>query len=222
MRYAVIVAGGQGLRMGADLPKQFIVVQNYPVLYYALQAFYVFNSSIHIIVVLPKEHQSYWKECLLKHAISIPHQIVDGGETRYQSVKNGLAYVPIGANVAIHDGVRPLVSNELIERCFKACEQFENAIPVISVSDSLRKIENKHSIAIDRSEYRMVQTPQCFKSEVIKKAYEHVPYSESLTDDAMIAEAFGQKIHLIDGEKKNIKLTTPEDIVLFQAYLNND
>lgn len=220
MNYAVIVAGGQGLRMGTQLPKQFLLVDDYPILFYTLKAFYIADPTIQMILVLPPTHQAYWQTCIQKHQISIPHTLVDGGDTRYQSVKNGLNHVPQGAYVAIHDGVRPMVTKELIDRCFDACKQFEGVIPVLPVTDSIRKVTFKESKAIDRAEYRMVQTPQCFRSEVIKKAYADVPYSESLTDDATVAEAFGLNIHLVDGEKKNIKITTPEDVLLFQMYLH--
>lgn len=212
MYYALIVAGGEGIRMGSPLPKQFIEIKSYPVLYYTLNAFHEAIPGIQIILVLPESHLEYWKQLVLKYNINIPHKTVLGGKTRYQSVKNGLREIPLNTMVAIHDGVRPLVSSNLINHCFETCKAQLAVIPVLPLSDSIRLVEGTISKPLNRSQYKLVQTPQCFNSDIIKKAYEQIPFSESLTDDAMVAEAFGQNITLIEGERNNIKITTPEDL----------
>ena len=221
MYYALIVAGGEGLRMGSPLPKQFLEVQSYPVLYHTLRAFSKAIPDIHLVLVLPETHLEYWKELVLKYKITIPHKIVTGGKTRYQSVKNGLKEVPLNAFVAIHDGVRPLVSKELIKQSFESCKTQNAVIPVLSLSDSIRLVDNHKSKPLNRNLYKLVQTPQCFQSDIIKKAYDQIPFDEALTDDAMVAEAFGQKIYLIDGERHNLKITTPEDLKYVEYVLGN-
>lgn len=214
----IIVAGGKGLRMGSDLPKQFIPIGNKPVLMHTLEAFHSFDGDMRIILVLPLSHQDYWKQLCVEYKFNIPHQIADGGETRFHSVKNGLALVEDGV-VAIQDGVRPFASKEMIARCFDALTDFDAAIPVIDSTDSLREmIDEEDSKIIDRSKIRLVQTPQVFKTTVLKKAYE-VEFDNTFTDDASVVEANGVHVHLVKGEVTNIKITTPLDLKVGELIL---
>lgn len=207
----IIVAGGKGLRMGSDLPKQFISVGGKPILMHTIEAFYTFDKYINIILVLPISHQGYWKELCADSKFNIPYTMAMGGDTRFHSVKNGLVLVEEGF-VAVHDGVRPFVSQDMIKRCFEAAKEHSAVIPVVHPTDSLREIEGEgRSKIIDREKIRLVQTPQVFTSEVIKKAY-HVDYDDKFTDDASVVEASGVDIYLVDGERNNIKVTTPLDL----------
>lgn len=214
----VIVAGGKGLRMGSDLPKQFIPIGGKPVLMHTLDAFHSFDENMRIILVLPLSHQDYWKQLCVEYKFHIPHQIADGGETRFHSVKNGLALVEDGV-VAVQDGVRPFASKEMIARCFDALTNYDAAIPVIDSTDSLREmIDEDNSKIIDRSKIRLVQTPQVFKTAVLKKAYE-VEFNNTFTDDASVVEADGVHVHLVKGEVTNIKITTPLDLKIGELIL---
>lgn len=214
----VIVAGGKGLRMGSDLPKQFIPIGGKPVLMHTLEAFHSFDENMRIILVLPPSHQDYWKQLCVEYQFNILHQIADGGETRFHSVKNGLALVEDGV-VAVQDGVRPFASKEMIARCFDALADFDAAIPVIDSTDSLREmIDEEGSKIIDRSKIRLVQTPQVFKTVVLKKAYE-VAFNNTFTDDASVVEADGVHVHLVKGEVTNIKITTPLDLKIGELIL---
>lgn len=207
----IIVAGGKGLRMGSDLPKQFIPIAGKPVLMHTIEAFYNYDNEIHIVLVLPLSHQEYWKELCNKYNFTISHTIDTGGETRFHSVKNGLATIGEGI-VAVQDGVRPFGSREMIARCFESMNTHQAAIPVIDSTDSLREmVDNEKSKIIDRSRIRLVQTPQVFHYTVLKKAYE-MEYKETFTDDASVVEALGINIHLVQGEVTNIKITTPLDL----------
>ena len=210
--YAVIVAGGSGKRMQTETPKQFLELAGKPVLMRTIERFKTFDDSIEIIIVLPENQIEYWTFVQKKYSFSIRHKIAKGGATRFHSVKNGLELVPEHSLVAIHDGVRPFVSADTIKRCFETAEKLGNAIPVVTVSDSLRMITNEGNIPIDRQLVRIIQTPQTFNSSIIKKAYQQ-EYRYEFTDDATVLETLGEKINLVEGNKENIKITTPEDLL---------
>lgn len=218
MNNVIIVAGGKGLRMGSDLPKQFLKIGGKPVLMRTIEAFYNFDNSIRIILVLSTPYHEYWSNLCSEYHFTISHEIVGGGETRFHSVKNGLALIE-GGFVAVHDAVRPFVSTALLSESFDAVNEFKAVIPVIEVTDSLRKIvDEEGSIIVDRSQFRLVQTPQVFDSQLLKNAYE-VEFSDSFTDDASVVESYGKDIHLIMGERTNIKITTPFDLDLGEVIL---
>jgi len=207
----IIVAGGKGLRMGSELPKQFIPIAGKPVLMRTVEAFYDFDKDIKIVLVLPESHQAYWEDLCVQYKFDIPHKIATGGDARFHSVKNGLKYIN-GGLVGVQDGVRPFASKKMIERCYNAAKDNEAVIPVINSTDSLREIvDNGKSKIIDRSKIRLVQTPQVFHADVLKRAYE-VEFKESFTDDASVVEVMGVNIHLVEGEATNIKITTPLDL----------
>ena len=216
----IIVAGGKGLRMGNDLPKQFIPIGGKPVLMRTIEAFYRFDRDINIILVLPVSHQDYWKSLCQEYNFSIGHTIANGGETRFHSVKNGLALVTNGL-VGVQDGVRPFGSVEMIKRCFDAAREYPAVIPVIDSTDSLREVvdEDKSRI-VDRSKIRLVQTPQVFDVNVLKKAYQ-TDFKETFTDDASVVEAMGVDVHLVKGEVTNIKITTPLDLKIGELIIRD-
>lgn len=213
--YIIIVAGGKGLRMGADMPKQFLPLCGKPVLMHTIERFWSYDATLGIIVVLPHEQQQLWRELCQKHSFTVEHTVVDGGDTRFQSSKNGLAAVPDDADgvVGIHDGVRPFVSAEVIGRCFEAARKHGAALPVMPVTDTLRHVDaDGRGHNVQRSEFRSVQTPQAFSIQLIKKAFRQ-PYSDAFTDDASVAEAAGATVTMVDGNRENIKLTTPYDLL---------
>lgn len=212
-KFALIVAGGSGTRMKGKLPKQFLELSGKPILMHTFEAFLKFDSGTEFILVLPAAQKENWKNLCVKNNFKIKHTVVSGGTTRFQSVKNGLAEIQEEGIVFIHDGVRPLVSVETIENCYKTAIKKGNALPVISPSESVREIVNNNSRAVDRDRYLLVQTPQTFKASLIKKAYEQ-DFSENFTDDASVLEKTGQKIHLVDGNRENIKITYPEDLLI--------
>lgn len=216
--YAVIVAGGSGKRMGGEVPKQFLVLAGKPVLMHSIEKFRAFSDSVEIIVVLPENQLRYWNDLQKKYAFSIAHTIVKGGKARFYSVRNGLKFVDDHGLVAIHDGVRPLVTNETIKRCFEAAERLGNAIPVITPGDSLRIITGKGSAPVGRVNVRLVQTPQVFMTDIIRKAYLQ-DYIPEFTDDATVLERTGVKINLVEGNRENIKITNPEDLIIAGSFL---
>jgi 2-C-methyl-D-erythritol 4-phosphate cytidylyltransferase len=216
--YAVIVAGGSGKRMGAELPKQYLEIAGKPVLMHTLERFKSFSDSIEIITVLPENQLRFWGDLQKKYSFNIPHTLVKGGKARFFSVRNGLKFVDAPGLVAIHDGVRPFVSIDTIKRCFDTAEKLGNAIPVIPPSDALRMLSDQGSMPVNRILVRQVQTPQVFHSELIKKAYEQ-DYLPEFTDDATVLEKTGVKINLVDGNRENIKITTPEDLIISAALL---
>ena len=215
---AIIVAGGKGERMNADIPKQFLEIKGKPILIHTLEAFMNFDASLQLILVLPAAQFEFWKTLCKKHALNIPHQIVAGGQTRFQSVKNGLDAVKVPAIVAIHDGVRPLVSKETISRCFDAAAKFGAAIPTMDSIESIRFVDANGSKSVDRTAYKMVQTPQVFDAELLKKAYEQ-EFSVLFTDDASVVEAMGITVQLVDGNRENIKITTEFDLIVAERLL---
>ena len=217
--YAVIVAGGIGTRMGTDIPKQFLELAGKPVLMHTIERFLTFSNSIHIITVLPGEYLEFWDQLKKKYTFTLPHIIVRGGETRFISVRNGLEYVDDDALVAVHDAVRPLVSIGTIKRCFETAGEYGNAIPVISPSDTLRIVNEENSKPVDRLLVKQIQTPQVFHSRLLKKAYGQ-SYLPEFTDDATVLEKTGEKIRLVDGNRENIKITNPEDLIIAQYLLS--
>ncbi len=216
--YVVIVAGGSGKRMQAGIPKQYLELAGKPVLMHTLERFKAFDNVIEIITVLPENQLRYWNELQKKHSFDVPHTLVKGGKARFFSVKNGLKFVDSHGLVAIHDGVRPFVSIDTIKRCFETAEKLGNAIPVISPSDTLRMISGEENKPINRLQVKQVQTPQVFNTELIKNAYlqEYIP---EFTDDATVLEKTGVKINLVEGNRENIKITNPEDLVISSALL---
>ena len=206
MTYTVlIVAGGKGLRMGSDLPKQFLPIGGKPVLMHTIEAFHHFDRTMKIILVLPQEQQTYWQELCAKHSFVIEHTVVDGGETRFHSVKNGLACVNSGL-VGVHDGVRPFVSPEVIKRCYELAAIKKAVIPVIDVVETVRHITETGSETVSRNDYKLVQTPQVFDAELLKQAYAQ-EYTPFFTDDASVVEAMGIPVCLVEGNRENIKIT---------------
>jgi 2-C-methyl-D-erythritol 4-phosphate cytidylyltransferase len=218
--YVVIVAGGSGKRMGADIPKQFLELAGKPVLMHTIERFKKFNDSIEIVTVLPENQLRYWIELQKKHSFSILHTLVKGGSNRFMSVRNGLKFVNIPGLVAIHDGVRPFVNIDTIKRCFEAAEKLGNAIPVISPTESLRIVTEDGSRPVDRFHVKQIQTPQVFNAELIKTAYNQ-DYLPEFTDDATVLEKTGEKINLIEGNRENIKITNPEDLLISAALLQS-
>lgn len=219
-KYVVIVAGGKGLRMGTEIPKQFLQLLGKPVLMHTISAFNNWNPKINIIVVLPESQQDYWKQLIQTHNFNIPHQITTGGETRFHSVSNGLNLVPLNTLVGIHDAVRPLVSKDSITRCFDEAEQQGNAIPFIPINDSLRILEEDKNKILDRSKVVSIQTPQVFQSTIIKTAFD-TPYQDFFTDDASVLEYQGHQINLVKGNPENIKITTPSDLNIAEILIGN-
>ncbi len=221
-KYAIIVAGGKGLRMGGELPKQFIPIEGRPVLMRTLDTFHACDESIQIILVLPRDHQDYWRELCAQYQFAVPHRIADGGATRFHSVQNGLALVEEAeALVAVHDGVRPFVNHEVIERCYSEAEAHGAVVPVIPVVETVRQLVGEASITVDRNAYRLVQTPQTFRATLLRRAYEQ-PYCDAFTDDASVVEALGHSVYLTDGNRENIKLTTPFDLTVARALISEN
>lgn len=214
----LLVAGGKGLRMGSAVPKQFLPLQGKPVLYYAAKAFLDTFPDIKIILVLPQEHISYGNILLQAFDNRIDLTIVAGGETRFHSVQNGLKEVDDDHIVFIHDSVRPLINAELIQRCYDQAVSQGSAIPAIAVTDSIRQWNNTGFMAINRDQLRSIQTPQTFKASLIKTAFQQ-DYSDAFTDEATVLESMGTEAYLIEGLKANIKITTPEDIMIAEALL---
>ncbi|MCE7994197.1 MAG: 2-C-methyl-D-erythritol 4-phosphate cytidylyltransferase [Roseivirga sp.] len=218
-KYVVIVAGGSGTRMKREIPKQFIPVAGKPILMHTLQAFHNFSAEISIILVLPESQILGWKSLCAQYKFDIPHKTTVGGETRFHSVKNGLSNISGGGLVAIHDGVRPLVSDQIILNSFAIAEQKGNAIAAIPLKDSIRWSNGIDNKVVNRNDYQLIQTPQTFQIALIKKAFD-TAYDSGFTDDASVLEATGATINLIEGDYSNIKITTPEDLIVAESLLN--
>jgi 2-C-methyl-D-erythritol 4-phosphate cytidylyltransferase len=212
-KHIIIVAGGKGLRMGGDIPKQFLPVGGKPVLMRTLEAFHAYDASMQLILVLPVSQQAYWKQLCAEYKFDLAHEIADGGETRFHSVKNGLSLVKEDGLVGVHDGVRPFVSQEVIARCYEEAVSLKAVIPVIGVVETVRHLTGEGSETVPRDQYKLVQTPQVFEVALLRRAYEQT-YTELFTDDASVVEALGEKVYLVEGNRENIKLTTPFDLKL--------
>lgn len=212
-RYVVVVAGGKGLRMGGSIPKQFVPVKGRPVLMRTLEAFRRAGPDMELIVVLPADQQAYWRQLCADKGFTLSHRIATGGETRFHSVRNGLALIPDEEGVVgVHDGVRPFVSAAVIERCYAEAEAGKAVVPVLPVVETVRRLSaNGASETVPRDNYRLVQTPQVFPVALLKRAYRQ-PFTPFFTDDASVVEALGEQVALVEGNRENIKLTTPFDL----------
>ena len=217
-KIAIIVAGGTGTRMKGKTPKQFIEINGKPVIIYSFEAFYQYDNSIKFILALNPDYFSLWKKIVKKYPDFTKHAVVKGGKTRFHSVQNAIKVVEDETLVAIHDAVRPLVSVETIARCFKTAETNGSAIPCLEICESVREITSTGSRPVDRKKIRTIQTPQVFRSDILKKAYKQ-RYSMKFTDDATVVENAGYRITLAEGNRQNIKITTKEDIILTETIL---
>lgn len=215
----IIVAGGSGKRMASEIPKQFLLLDNKPILFYSLEAFHAFNPSIHIVLVLPESNIKLWKSLCKEYDFYIKHEIVKGGKTRFGSVKNGLEKIQDGW-VAIHDGARPIISKENISALFMDAQTYGNAVPTTPINESVRIFADDENEIMDRSILCIIQTPQIFKSTDLKRAYKQI-FEDRFTDDASVVETLGVKIHLSKGDSKNIKITQAADLKIAAALLSN-
>ena len=245
MDYIIIVAGGKGLRMGSDIPKQFLPIGGKPVLMRTLERFRQYSPTLQIILVLPTAQQNYWLRLCKEYDFQIEYQLADGGETRFHSVQNGLAKIPDDAEgvVGVHDGVRPFPSIDVIRRCYDTAREKKAVIPVIPIVETVRHLQGGHSVTVPRDEYRLVQTPQAFDIQLLKAAYKRAQdqtcsdsaeheqtrpevkaanrqaYNDGFTDDASVVEAFGFDITLVEGNRENIKITTPYDLKIAEVLV---
>ena len=220
MDYVIIVAGGKGLRMGSDIPKQFLPIGGKPVLMRTLERFREYSADLQIILVLPEAQQAYWQELCEKYDFKVKYQLANGGQTRFHSVQNGLALVPDDAEgvVGVHDGVRPFPSIEVIKNCYETARTAKAVIPVIPVVETLRHLEGDSSVTVPRGDYRLVQTPQTFDIQLLKAANRQ-PYNDGFTDDASVVESYGHAITLVEGNRENIKITTPYDLKIAEVLI---
>jgi 2-C-methyl-D-erythritol 4-phosphate cytidylyltransferase len=218
--YVIIVAGGKGLRMGSDIPKQFLPIGGRPVLMRTIERFREYSPTLQIILVLPKAQQDYWQELCQEYHFNVEYQLADGGETRFHSVQHGLALIPDDAEgvVGVHDGVRPLPSIDVIRNCYETAREKKAVIPVIPVVETVRHLQGEVSVTVPRNDYRLVQTPQCFDIQLLKAANRQ-PYNDGFTDDASVVEAFGFAITLVEGNRENIKITTPYDLKIAEVLV---
>ncbi len=220
MDYIIIVAGGKGLRMGSDIPKQFLPIGGKPVLMRTLERFRSYDANLQIILVLPEAQQDYWRELCEQYHFDVEYLLANGGQTRFHSVQNGLALIPDDAEgvVGVHDGVRPFPSIEVIRNCYATARVKKAVIPVIPVVETVRHLEAGSSVTVPRSDYRLVQTPQTFDIQLLKAA-NHQPYNDGFTDDASVVESYGYEITLVEGNRENIKITTPYDLKIAEVLL---
>ena len=228
--FVIIVAGGKGLRMGSDIPKQFLPIDGKPVLMRTLERFRAYSEALQIILVLPEAQQDYWQELCQQYDFQVDYQIANGGQTRFHSVQNGLALIPDDAEgvVGVHDGVRPFPSIKVIARCYETARTAKAVIPVIPIVETVRQIlpsnqsnpNTPSSITVPRDQYRLVQTPQTIDIQLLKAANRQ-PYNDGFTDDASVVESYGHAITLVEGNRENIKITTPYDIVVAEAILTS-
>lgn len=216
----IVTAGGLGKRMGSNVPKQFIEVNGKPILIHTLLNLYEFNSEAQFILTLPLEWFDYWKDLQKKHNFTIDVKVVEGGQERFHSIKNALKFAD-GEYIAIHDGVRPLVSHKTLQTLMNSLKKHKAVIPIVGIKESVRKIIENSSEQINRDIIKIVQTPQVFTNELIKKAYD-TDFSDKFTDDASVVENFGESIQLIEGNEENIKITTPWDLKLAEYILESN
>lgn len=213
-RFAVIVAGGSGLRMGSETPKQFLLLSGKPILMHTIEIFTKIIPKPEIVLVLPQSQMELWKNLCDEFRFNVELTLVAGGNTRFRSVKNGLSVIPSDNSlVAIHDGVRPLVSKEVVENCYATADLKGSAIPVLNPVESVRLLQGQTSKAVDRNSVLLVQTPQVFRSKLIKDCY-NIHEQPLFTDDASVVEHHGYTIHTVEGNRENIKITTPFDLLL--------
>lgn len=217
-RKVIIVAGGKGERMKTTVPKQFLKLNDKPLLMHTVNRFYQYDRQMEILLVLPENQINYWNELCEKYGFSIHHQVIAGGETRFHSVKNALDIIREECLIAVHDGVRPLVDIATIDRCFSKAEKTGTAIPVIDLVDTIREITENRNATLERKSYKLVQTPQVFKSEIIISSYEKAD-NKQFTDDASVVEAAGYPIHLVEGNRMNIKITNPLDLKIAELLM---
>ena len=213
----ILTAAGIGRRMQSSLPKQFMLIHEKPVLMYTMEQFYQYDPKMEIILTLPKDWFSHWETMMTEYDFHIPHRIVEGGKERYNSIKNALDCCK-GDIIAVHDGVRPLVNNDTIRACIRAAIEKGAAVPMVPIAESLRQVDGDRSKAVNRGNYRIVQTPQCFQREVILKAYEQ-DFHKGITDDASLVEQSGHAIETVDGNVENIKITTQSDLKYAGLFL---
>ena len=219
-KYAVIVAGGQGSRMHSEIPKQFIEVAGKPLLMHTLEAFFAYDSKLPILLVLPMHEQARWQHLCEQYTFQVPHKIVIGGSCRPESVYNGVQKISEKkCLVAVHDGVRPLISKQMIESSFRIAMQHGSAIAAVPLKDSIRKITEQGSVSRNRAEYRLMQTPQTFQLSWLRDAYSKVEQLDDFSDEASLVEAAGRQVTLMEGSYQNIKVTTPEDLWVAEAFL---
>jgi 2-C-methyl-D-erythritol 4-phosphate cytidylyltransferase len=221
IKYVIIVAGGSGTRMGGNLPKQFMLLKDKPVLYYTLKTFFDAYTDLQVILVLPKDHIDAGKKIVKTYFDKKTIQITSGGETRFQSVKNGLALIEKESIVFVHDGVRCLLTTDLIHRCYEMAFATGSAVPVIPSKDSIRLLKEENSEAVDRNKVMLVQTPQTFHSKILLPAFQ-IDYKEKFTDEGTVVEAYGIKVSLLEGEENNIKITRPIDLLVAERILENN
>ena len=213
----IFVAGGTGTRMGSALPKQFLALNNTPILIHTLRNFFSFNRNFEMVVVMHYDYISFWKDLYLQFENVPEHTVVAGGEERFHSVKNGIEAVSNNVQyIAIHDAVRPLVSHETLTRCFNALNEHSAVVPAIPINDSIREVHGDLNKSVDRTLYKRIQTPQCFESNVLKEAYSK-PFSPLFTDDASVVEANGHSVFLVEGNLENIKITSPIDLIVGES-----
>ena len=222
MDYIIIVAGGKGLRMGTDIPKQFLPIGGKPVLMRTIERFQKALPDINIILVLPQAQQDYWRQLCQEYDFQVEYQMTDGGETRFHSVQHGLVLIPDDAQgvVGVHDGVRPFPSVEMIRNCYAIARKKKAVIPVIPIVETVRHLQDETSVTVPRGDYRLVQTPQTFDIQLLKAANRQ-PYNDGFTDDASVVEAFGVDVTLVDGNRENIKITTPYDLKIAEVLIND-
>ena len=226
--FVIIVAGGKGLRMGSDIPKQFLPIGGKPVLMRTLERFRAYSEALQIILVLPEAQQDYWQKLCQQYDFQVDYQIANGGQTRFHSVQNGLALIPDDAEgvVGVHDGVRPFPSIEVIALCYETARTAKAVIPVIPIVETVRQIlpsnqsnpNTPSSITVPRDQYRLVQTPQTFDIQLLKAANRQ-PYNDGFTDDASVVESYGHQITLVEGNRENIKITTPFDLKIAETLI---
>lgn len=219
-QFALIVAGGNGSRMNSEIPKQFLLLNDLPVLMHSINRFYHFNSEIEIVLVLPEAQFGMWRSLCKKYGFTVKHQVIAGGENRFQSVKNGLDSINNKGIVFIHDGVRPLVSSKTINQCMETTIEKGNAVPAGAVVESLRMVENGVNKIVDRDKFVNIQTPQTFYVEEIKAAYAK-GFDPLFTDDTSVLERSGKTINLVEGNRENIKITHPADLIVAEALLQS-
>lgn len=229
MDYIIIVAGGKGLRMGSDIPKQFLPIGGKPVLMRTIERFREYSDELQIILVLPEAQQDYWRQLCKQYHFQVQYQLANGGETRFHSVQNGLALIPDDAQgvVGVHDGVRPFPNIDVIRDCYETARTAKAVIPVIPVVETVRKLDltkcqtlcEVESITVPRGDYRLVQTPQTFDIQLLKAANRQ-SYNDGFTDDASVVESYGHAITLVEGNRENIKITTPYDMLVAEALID--